>query len=104
MDSHKSRMLIGLFLVVFLLVSCQADKTASSVAEENQPQGSGPSADEGSQVGESNQVQGSDSSVDEGPMAGEPQPEPRTELSATNPGRVNLGSGRVMLVEFFAFW
>jgi hypothetical protein len=104
MDSHKSRKLIGLFLVVFLLVSCQADKTASSVAEENQPQGSGPSADEGSEVGESNQAQVSDASAVEEPAAAGPHPEPRTELTATNPGRVKLGSGRVTLVEFFAFW
>lgn len=104
MESHKLRILLGLFLVVFLLVSCQADKNPTGVAEEIQPQALGSSADEGSEVGEPNQVQGSDSSAAEGPAVGEPQPEPRTELSATNPGRVNLGSGRVTLVEFFAFW
>ncbi len=104
MNFHKLRTLVGLLLVAFLLTSCKADSTETSVAEENPVQGSNSSADEVSEVGEPNPAQGPDSSADEGSQAGEPQPEPRTELSATNPGSVNLGSGRVTLVEFFAFW
>lgn len=36
----------------------------------------------------------------------EPQPLAtiRTELAATDPAGVSLASGRVQLVEFFAFW
>jgi hypothetical protein len=104
MTSRRFRVLMGLLLVAFLLVSCQAGSPASSVAEGNQPQTSGSSADEGSEVGEPNQAQASDASAAEEPAAAGPHPEPRTELTATNPGRVKLGSGRVTLVEFFAFW
>ena len=32
------------------------------------------------------------------------QPAPRTELVATDPATVSLASGKVQLVEFFAFW
>jgi hypothetical protein len=31
-------------------------------------------------------------------------PTPRPDLEATNPGDVRLASGRVQLIEFFAFW
>lgn len=31
-------------------------------------------------------------------------PTPRPGLEATNPGDVVLSSGRVQLIEFFAFW
>lgn len=31
-------------------------------------------------------------------------PAVRTELESTNPGEVNLTSGELQLVEFFAFW
>lgn len=39
------------------------------------------------------------------PPTEEPQkPELKTSLVATNPGDVNLASGKHTLVEFFAFW
>jgi len=31
-------------------------------------------------------------------------PEPKTEMEASNPETVSLGSGEIQLVEFFAFW
>ncbi len=37
------------------------------------------------------------------PSEGNPPPV-KTELQATNPRRVNLASGELQLVEFFAFW
>jgi outer membrane biosynthesis protein TonB len=33
-----------------------------------------------------------------------PAPTPRTELQATNPREVNLASGELQFVEFFAYW
>jgi len=39
------------------------------------------------------------------PSPGEAYPPPvKTELQATNPSTVNLASGELQLVEFFAFW
>ena len=39
------------------------------------------------------------------PSPGEGYPPPvKTELQATNPSTVNLASGELQLVEFFAFW
>ncbi len=39
------------------------------------------------------------------PSPGESNPPPqKTELQATNPSTVNLASGELQLVEFFAFW
>jgi hypothetical protein len=39
------------------------------------------------------------------PSPGEENPPPvKTELQATNPSSVNLASGELQLVEFFAFW
>lgn len=45
------------------------------------------------------QAGGDDSAA---PPAGNPTP--RSGLEATDPGGVKLASGRVQLVEFFAFW
>ena len=33
-----------------------------------------------------------------------PNPTPRAEMVGTDPGRVNLASGDIQLVEIFAFW
>lgn len=38
------------------------------------------------------------------PQGAAPVPVVRTELEATDPGSVELASGDVQLVEFFAFW
>lgn len=38
------------------------------------------------------------------PTAAEPQAQARTELIATDPDTVELASGQVQLIEFFAFW
>jgi hypothetical protein len=85
MVSRKLRLLISLVLLAALLVSCKEDDLATTLAD-----------------GASAPI--SDSTGDEGSQAGGKKPTPRTELSATNPGSVRLGSGRVTLVEFFAYW
>lgn len=38
------------------------------------------------------------------PTAANPQAQARTELIATDPDTVELASGQVQLIEFFAFW
>jgi len=85
MIARKLRLLIGLSLLAVLLVSCKEGDLATTLAD----QASAPI---------------SDSTGDEGSQAGGEKTTPRTELSATNPGSVHLGSGRVTLVEFFAYW
>ncbi len=85
MVSRKMRLVIGLILLAVLLVSCKEDNLATTLAD-----------------GAPAPI--SDSMGDKGSQAGGEMPTPRTELSATNPGSVHLGSGRVTLVEFFAYW
>ena len=43
-------------------------------------------------------------SLAEAAEAAQPKPEIKAELEATDPGTVKLASGKVQLVEFFAFW
>lgn len=38
------------------------------------------------------------------PSPEETAPPPKTELEATDPSTVNLASGELQLIEFFAFW
>lgn len=92
MISERFRIMIGLILVALLLVSCKEDIVATTLPTEVPAPVSDSVGDETSLTGDE------ESDIDE------EKPEPRTELSATNPGSVNLGSGRVTLLEFFAYW
>jgi hypothetical protein len=92
-------MMIGLLLVSLILVSCKQDNTATSAISE----GAAPVSDE---VGGNAALTGDDvgQTGDDVADTEADKPEPRKEMAATDPGSVNLGSGRLTLVEFFAFW
>ena len=97
---QRLRMMLGLMLVALLLISCKEDKDATTIPDEVPASISDLTGDGESQTGDEASL-----TVDEESQAiDDEKSEPRTELSATNPGSVKLGSGRVTLVEFFAFW
>jgi hypothetical protein len=89
-----------LILAALLLVSCKEDQVDATILDDAPPAISDSTGDEGSQTGEEASPGGEEDSR----AVEEEKPEPRTELMATNPESVQLGSGRVTLVEFFAFW
>jgi len=81
MNRLRTWIVFALLATAFLLSSCSGDSVAE-VVDEQVP----------AIVPASGAVEGS------GPQG------PRTELEATDPNSVALGSGKVTLVEFFAFW
>ena len=82
----------------------------SAVTDDGYP---APSPDQGSEQGTQeegypapeSQVQMPDDQIGGYPSPGEGNPPPvKTELLATDPSTVDLESGELQLVEFFAFW
>jgi len=75
--------------------------------EDVQPDGQVYPAPEGNQLSEQLPQEASPYPIDDSqvvqpiPVA---MPTPRPELQATDPASVQLSSGRLQLVEFFAFW
>ena len=86
---------VFLFATFWLLAGCSAQEqtTAGEILVED-PEISGSVSPE------------SEPQVDMLPADEESEPGPsvRTELEATDPTSVALGTGRVTFVEFFAFW
>ena len=89
-----------------------ADTTTATaiVTEQGYPapalgQGSDEATPEGGYPAPEDQLPTPGNQTDGYPSPGAAYPPPvKTELQATNPSTVNLASGELQLVEFFAFW
>ena len=100
--------LIGVILAAFL-AACQTSQTPETPKVSSPtPEASAPASPT---VGAQDRITEVTSPVPETVATPTPEPQPteivatpRSALTATDPGGVNLASGKPTLVEFFAFW
>jgi len=105
MRINTYRFLVTMILAGLLLAACTGggqqvdpDQVVETVPQQQ--------VDEGAQAGD---VEVSEGEAAPTPMPPESadadvKPTPRANLSSTDPSTVSLASGRLQLVEFFAFW